>query len=209
MSGFSRDVIAYVRASLGEAPLRVLEVGAGEGELAAHLREAGHDVLAIDPGDGAGEGVRRVALLDLDEPERSFDAAVAIVSLHHVEPLQESFAHLAALLKPGAPVVVDEIDVDALDERAARWWLAQQAALGTDHQHEHTPAGLVEQMRHHIHSLATVREALAAHFDVGEPVRGPYLHRWYLPHSLRDAEIELIAAGKLPAMGARFVARRR
>jgi 2-polyprenyl-3-methyl-5-hydroxy-6-metoxy-1,4-benzoquinol methylase len=153
--------------------------------------------------------VQRVALLDLDEPEGSFDAAVAIVSLHHVEPLAESLAHLAALLKPGAPLVVDEIDVEALDERAARWWLAQQAALGTEHQHERTPAELVAEMRHHIHSLATVRAALGERFEVGEAVRGPNLHRWYLPHSLRDAEIELIATGKLPAMGARFVARRR
>jgi SAM-dependent methyltransferase len=205
----SSDVVGFVRASLGEAPRRVLEVGAGDGTLAAVLREAGHEVVAIDPGDGADEGVRRVALLDLDEPDGSFDAAVAIVSLHHVEPLEASFAHLAGLLPPGAPLVVDEIDVEALDERAARWWLAQQQALGNDHHHDRSPAELVAEMRHHIHSLTTVRAALAPHFDVGEPVRGPYLHRWYLPHSLRDTEVELIAAGALPCLGARFVARRR
>jgi SAM-dependent methyltransferase len=203
----SPDVVAFVRASLGEAPRRVLEVGAGDGALAAVLREAGHDVVAIDPA-GEGEGVEPVALLDLDAPDGSFDAAVAIVSLHHVEPLAESVARLAAALRPGAPLVVDEIDVEALDERAARWWLAQRRALGDDH-HGESPAELVADMRHHVHALATVRDALAEHFTLGEPVRGPYLHRWYLSLSLREAEVEQLAAGALLAMGARFVAVRR
>src|SRR6476619_6773566 len=107
----SLDVAAYVRSALGPAPLRVLEVGAGEGELAAHLRGAGHDVVAIDPGPRAedADGVLPLALADVDEPDDSFDAAVAIVSLHHVEPLGPSFDRLAALLRPGAPLVVDEI----------------------------------------------------------------------------------------------------
>jgi SAM-dependent methyltransferase len=202
----SPDVVAFVRAGLGPAPQRVLEVGAGDGALAAVLREAGHDVTAIDPA-GDADGVRPVALLDLDEPEGSFDAAVAIVSLHHLEPLAESLAHLGALVRPGGTLVVDEIDVDALDERAARWWLAQRTALGEEG-HEHhpqDPAGLVADMRGHIHALTALRASLDEWFALGEPVRGPYLHRWHLPLSLREAEVEQLAAGALPAMGARFV----
>lgn len=202
----SPDVVAFVRASLGPAPLRVLEVGAGDGALAAALRDAGHDVVAIDPAGGT-EGVRPVALLDLDEPVASFDAAVAIVSLHHLEPLAESLAHLAALVRPGGTLVVDELDVDALDERAARWLVAQWAAAGTDHQPD--PATLPAEMRGHIHTLAAVREGLDEWFALGEPVRGPYLHRWSLPLSLRDAEVERLAAGALPAVGARLVGIRR
>jgi SAM-dependent methyltransferase len=206
----SPDVVAFVRAALGPQPQRVLEVGAGDGALAAVLRETGHDVVAIDPGAEA-DGVRPVALLDLDEPAGSFDAAVAIVSLHHVEPLAESLAHLGALVRPGGTLVVDEIDVDALDERAARWWLAQRAALGDeDHEHHpHDPASLVADMRGHIHSLPAVREGLDEWFGLGEPVRGAYLHRWYLPLSLREAEVEQLAAGTLPAIGARLVGLRR
>jgi 2-polyprenyl-3-methyl-5-hydroxy-6-metoxy-1,4-benzoquinol methylase len=82
------DAVAYVRASLPPAPARVLEIGAGEGELAAVLAEAGYDVTAIDP--RGGEGVVQIALADLEAPPRSFDAAVAMVSLHHVVPLGRS-----------------------------------------------------------------------------------------------------------------------
>jgi hypothetical protein len=64
-------------------------------------------------------------------------------------------------------------------------------------------------MRGHIHGLDAVRAALDEWFEVGEPVRGPYLHRWYLPHSLRETEVELLAAGELPAIGARLVGVRR
>jgi hypothetical protein len=41
------------------------------------------------------------------------------------------------------------------------------------------------------------------------PVPGPYLHRWNLGAAWRDAEERLIAAGRLPAIGARLVGLRR
>src|ERR1044071_3683264 len=116
------DVIAYVRSSLPGPPARVLEIGAGDGSLAAALREAGYDVVAIDPGNPA-EGGEPVAPADYEGEARSCDAAVAIVSLHHVVPLGHSLRHLAGLVKRGAPLVVDEFDGWAYDERAAVWWL--------------------------------------------------------------------------------------
>ena len=53
-----------------------------------------------------------------------------------------------------------------------------------------------------------MHESLLAHFALGEPVPGPYLHRWNLEPGLRDDEERLIAAGSPPATGARFVGRR-
>ena len=199
------DVLAYVRACLPPPPARVLEVGAGEGLLAAALREAGYDVLAIDPGDGGGDGVRQVALLDLDEPAGAFDAAVAIVSLHHVEPLPDSAAHLARLMRPGAVLVVDELDLDRLDTRATEWRAGQRRLAGLED--KHSPEDVLEIMRDHIHPLRVVRTALeSAGFSVGEPVRGTYLYRWHVPFETRALEERLVADGQLPAVGARFVA---
>jgi len=68
----SADAKAFVRAALPPAPARVLEVGAGDGTLAALLRGAGYDVLAIDPA-AEGDGVTPVALLDVDEPDGAID----------------------------------------------------------------------------------------------------------------------------------------
>jgi SAM-dependent methyltransferase len=194
------DVIAYVRSSLPGPPARVLEVGAGDGSLAAALRDAGYDVVAIDP--AGSDPVLPLALADYEAPPRSFDAAVAIVSLHHVVPLGHSLRHLAGLVKRGGVLVVDEFDGWAYDEPAATWWLSHSGV-------ERAAADIIAELREHVHPLAAIREALTAWFDVGVPVLGPYLYRWKLDPALRGEEEELIAAGAIPATGARFVAVRR
>jgi SAM-dependent methyltransferase len=191
-------VLAYVRAALPTPDARVLEVGAGDGWLTAALRDQGFEAVAIDPRDGEpSPGVVPVALADLDAPDASFDAAVAVVALHHVEPLGESLARLATVVRRGGLVVVDEIDFARYDERADAWRVGHGAP----------PAGDLD----HMHMLDTLRRAL---LDVGfalpfEPVRGAYMYRWAMPPGLRDEEERLIAAGALPAIGARFVAVRR
>src|SRR3954453_20245952 len=198
------DVLAYVRACLPPPPARVLEVGAGDGALASALRSAGYDVVAIDPG-GGGDGVLAVALLELDEPEASFDCAVAIVSLHHVEPLRESCEHLARLVKPGGPVVVDELDLDRIDERATGWRAHQRRLAGAED--DHTPEDVLEMMRHHIRPLRDVTAALrAAGFTLGEPARACCLYPWHVPRETAALEERLVGEGLLPAIGARFVA---
>jgi SAM-dependent methyltransferase len=190
-------VLAYVRASLPAPGARVLEVGAGDGWLTAALRDQGYDAVGIDPHHGPADGVRPVALADLDEPEASFDAAVAVVALHHVEPLDASLARLAALVRPGGVLVVDEFDVGRYDERADAWRIGHGAP----------PARDLSEM----HTVEVLRRALAdAGFELpSEPVRGPYLHRWAMPPGTRDEEERLIGAGALPATGARFIALRR
>lgn len=200
------DLRSFVRANLPEPPVRVLEVGAGSGGLALALRAAGYEVLAIDPNPGSDD-VRGVALADVDEPAGSFGGAVAVVSLHHVEPLDDSCRRLGELVQPGGTLVVDEFDVGAFDLGAATWWLVQRRALGADQ--PQTPAELVEDHRRHLHPLERIVAALEPHFELGLPVRGAWLHRWNLGESLRAVEEEAIARGDLRATGARFVGRRR
>jgi hypothetical protein len=103
--------------------------------------------------------------------------------------------------------VADEFDVDRFDERAAAWWLAQRRAAGGEH--DEAPAEHVAMMRAHLHPVARLAGALAPWFDVGAPVPGAFLYRRHLDWSLRPVEDRLIAAGELPAVGVRFVARRR
>jgi SAM-dependent methyltransferase len=200
------DLHAFVRANLPAPPARILEVGAGDGELARAVDGTGYDVLAIDPEPG-GANVQACGLHELDEPPASFDAAVAVVSLHHVDPLAESLGRLATVLVQGAPLVIDEFDVGTFDTRGARWWLDQRRTLGGDEQA--TAEELVEEHRNHLHPVDRILEALRAHFDFGTPVRGAYLYRWNLGEHLRPPEEELIAQGRIPAVGARVIARLR
>jgi SAM-dependent methyltransferase len=196
------EVHAFVRAALPPPPLRVLEIGAGGGELAVELAAAGYDVLAIDPAGGP-DGIRQVALHEVAEPPGSFGAAVAVVSLHHVEPLEASCRRLGELVAADGRLVVDEFDVERFDQRAAAWWIANGRAAG--HERPDDPASLVADLRAHLHALSAVVAAVAPWFDVGEPVRGAYMYRWDLDPELRGEEERLIAGGRLPAVGARFV----
>jgi SAM-dependent methyltransferase len=194
-------VLAFVRSSLPPAPARVLEVGAGEGELAEALRTAGYDVLAIDPGSSAA-GVVPVALLDVAEPPGSFDAAVAVVSLHHVAPLAESCAHLAELIRPGGALVVDEFDIARFEGAAAEWWSDRHE------KHPH-PGETASALRGHLHPIPTIREHLGGRFALSPISRGPYLYRFQLSERMRAEEERAIAEGRMPATGARFIGTRR
>jgi SAM-dependent methyltransferase len=200
------SVSEFVRSALSPPPARVLEVGAGQGELASELAAAGYDVVAVDPA-GEADNVLPIPLLDLDAPPAGFDAAVAVVSLHHVEPLEQSCAHLAALVRPGGRLVVDEFDVDAFDERAAGWWNRRRRELGRE---EHgDEAATVADLRDHLHSIERIRAALAPAFELSAPERGPYLHRWDLEPELQQPEEDAIARSEIPAVGVRFTGRRR
>ena len=202
----SVDLRAFARANLPEPPARVLEVGAGSGRLARALRAAGYDVVAIDPRSNS-EDVRSVALAELDEPTGSFAAAIAVVSLHHVDPLDESCRRLAEVVEPGGTLVVDEFDAGAFDLGAAAWWLEQRAAIGEPQ--PQTVEELVADHREHLHPLERILAALEPYFELGPPVRGAWLHRWNLGDSLRAVEEDAIARGDLRAVGARLVGRRR
>jgi len=200
----SSAVMTFVRAALPAAPAHILEVGAGSGELAGALTGAGYEVVAIDPA-AQSPSVRAVSLHEVDEPRASFDAAVAVVSLHHVEPLAESCRRLGELVRGGGALVVDECDVERFDQRAAQWLIEQRGPR----EESGDAQALVADLREHLHPLGAIREALDEWFSLGEPVRGPYLYRWELPPGLRELEEELIADGRLPAIGARMVGMRR
>ena len=148
-----------------------------------------------------------LALADLDEPAGSFAAAVAVVSLHHVDPLEDSCRRLGELVEPGGALLVDEFDVDAFDLEAASWWLERRRAQG-EPQPENAEE-LVAEHREHLHPLERILAALEPDFELSLPLRGAWLHRWKLGESLRAVEEEAIARGHLRATGARLVGRRR
>jgi SAM-dependent methyltransferase len=198
----------FVLSRLPKAPVRVLEVGCGSGELALELHAAGYDVLAIDPVAPDGEIFRQVTLEELDDPGQ-FAAVVASRSLHHVADLDVALDRVAALLAPGGVVLVDEFAPDRLDEATTDWYYGQLRALAAARGGE-APRSLEvfreELARDHqgLHRSAELRAGLDARFEERWFSWEPYLWRDLGGVASRDLEQTLIAADAIRAAGYRY-----
>lgn len=114
-------------------PRGVLEVGGGEGELAARIKnELGVEVVGIDQSEAMvaeqrakGIDARVGDVQQLPFADGEFDVALAAWMLYHVPDLDRGLAELARVLKPGGLLVAVTNGVDHLQEL---WDLAQRAS---------------------------------------------------------------------------------
>ena len=91
---------------MSRSHLRVLDVGAGTGIAAAQLRDAGADVLAVEPDPRMAQvaidhGIRveQATFEAWDPANRSFDLVVFAQSFHWVRP-QPALTKVASILRP-------------------------------------------------------------------------------------------------------------
>jgi SAM-dependent methyltransferase len=195
---------SFVDTHLPPAPAHVLEVGCGRGELARAMARSGHAVVAIDPDAPAGELFQAVSLEEFSTDE-TFDAVVAIRSLHHIHDLPGSVAKIASLLGPQGRFILDEHAFDRLDEPTARWYLERRAASDREAPGS-LDACLAEWEADHadLHGFTSMRTELDRHFT--ELFFGwmPYLYG-ELANVDEEDEHALIDAGAIQAMGFRYV----
>jgi SAM-dependent methyltransferase len=96
------------RSSRGKG--RALDLGAGRGELSTHLSARGYDVTAVERYAPQFEAKVPLVDADLNEPfpfaDESFDVAMAIEILEHLENPRRFLRELARTLRPGAVAVV-------------------------------------------------------------------------------------------------------
>jgi ubiquinone/menaquinone biosynthesis C-methylase UbiE len=118
---------AFLTSQL-DAPLRLLEVGCGRGELALALADRGFDVTAIDPHAPDGSSFQRVALEHFSDA-RGFDAVIASVSLHHIDDLGGALDKIASFLPPGGVLALEEWAKERLTGATALWYYHQRRAL--------------------------------------------------------------------------------
>jgi SAM-dependent methyltransferase len=172
---------------------RIVDVGCGSGVLVERIAEAGHDAVGVDPRAPARPRLVQRRVEDLG-PLEPFDAACALMSLHHAD-LDSAVPSVARLLRPGGRMFVYELAWEAYDERAAAWLRAR----GTSDA-DHTVAGWMSE-HSDLHTSSAVHAALAEAFelDVAEP--RPYLARMLDALELEGEEQREIAAGRLPALG--------
>ncbi|MBK8101550.1 MAG: class I SAM-dependent methyltransferase [Planctomycetes bacterium] len=212
---------------------RLLEVGCGDGRLAAVLCKHGHRVVAIDNDPRAvatanERGVdARVARFP-DGPDGPFDAVLFTRSLHHVDDLADGLAAAARRLAPAGVVLVEDWAWEVMDEPLLAFCARLAAAarsLGGEVDDDWQPgaAGLAawqhEHGDHGLHTGASIDAALRQRLaNVGASAE-PYAYRYlarYLAHvpgseqavaSLLTAERAAISAGSIPALGRRWIAR--
>lgn len=101
------DVLWRLLAERG--PRKVLEVGGGEGELSARMREElGADVTFLDQSErmveiaqSRGLDARVGDVQDLPFAAELFDAVVAAWMLYHVQDIDRALSEIARVLEPG------------------------------------------------------------------------------------------------------------
>jgi SAM-dependent methyltransferase len=212
---------AFVRSWLPAPPARVLEIGCGDGKLALALVEEGWRLTAVDPAAPEGEPFVRCAVEDLDPSELgAFDAAVAVLSLHHLHDMGVALDKIHSLLEPGAMFIVDEFSKEELEDEATAAYSFYQrlALLRGGYSPVKSSAGAVyeedsfESWRsrlgghwEHIDEGRKVFSALEARFEGREFASGPFLFRDGLDPGLEPLERKLIEAGGIRPIGFRWV----
>ena len=212
---------AFVRSWLPAPPARVLEIGSGDGRLALALAEEGWRVTAVDPAAPEGEPFVRGAVEDLDPSEHGpFDAAVAVLSLHHLHDMGAALDKIRSLLRPGAVFVVDDFGKEELeDEATAAYSFYQRLALlrggcspvkpgaGAVHEGDSFEGWRSRISRHwgHIHEGRKVLSALEAGFEGQKFAAGPFLFRDGLGPDLEPLERKLIESGGIRPVGFRWL----
>jgi Methyltransferase domain len=179
----------------------VLEIGCGDrGGLVEDLASAGYDAFGVDPRAPEGPRFRQIDFREVDE---TFDAAVAVRVLHHVDPLDEAVAKLASL----APVlVVDEFAPERIGGAAQDWYEAQFRILRAAGATPEAPESLDEWRSRHpdLHTSETLLGALRAHYDERVLEWRPYFYRWLRGPTTEGLERALIGADAFEPVGYRW-----
>lgn len=203
------NVLAFVQAHLPASPARVLEVGCGDGRLAAALADLGHGVIAIDPRAPEGEIFQSVSLEDFADPG-PFDAVVASRSLHHIGDLHAAVVKIERLLRPGGLFIVNEHAFDRFDHRTARWYLGRRAEADREAAARSLDECLADWDADHadLHGYEAMRAELDRHFAERFFAWTPYLYGELGGVVDESEEQALIDAGAIQATGFRYVGER-
>jgi SAM-dependent methyltransferase len=219
-----------VRSALPVGATRVLEVGCGDGALAAALGEAGLEVVAIDSDPEMvaiawSRGVQACEAVWPDFSGGTFDAVLFARSLHHVRKLEASVAAAFASLSGCGRVIVEDFLAEGEPRRSQAWFdslaslLHRSGLLPRPTDFLRGRLGLeMEQAAHHDHDLhpsTAIAAALRAQAATFRCRKSAYYFRYLQPalddrtglaEALLAHERDLIAGGLIDALGRRYVA---
>jgi SAM-dependent methyltransferase len=215
---------------------RILEVGCGEGHLAAALGERGHVVTALDSSEEAvaaakKRGVRAEQASFPTYDGGPFDVVLFTRSLHHIHPLGLALGRTWELLSPGGLLIAEEFALERADLATASWFYATEALLSAggllegkevagveedplhrwEHDHSHEPS---------LHTGEAMVSAIRERFSHVKTREEPYCYRTFcawlaasgagdrVARTLLTVEEANLRRGLLQPVGLRIVATR-
>lgn len=224
----------FVSRSLPASAHRLLEIGCGNGLLAARLQADGYSVVALDSSADAvaaakAAGVDARAACWPDFSDGTFDAVLFTRSLHHVGDLDAAIGAAFACLSAGGRVIVEDFDFDFAKKESIGWFaglLRVLCAAGVPLQASPLLAGLAGREQapldvwrgdhgcHH-HSAAAIDAAVKRATPAVSTEAAAYFFRYVaeavpagspLIHAVLAHELELIEQRRLEPLGRRLVA---
>ncbi|MDX1381371.1 MAG: methyltransferase domain-containing protein, partial [Xanthomonadales bacterium] len=212
-----------------EPGARLLEVGAGQGELALQLADRGLAVTGIEPDpDAVAAAAASGAPVERGEwpmaDVRGLDAIVFARSLHHVRDLAAAVQAAFKALTNGGLLLIEDFAWEQADASAANW-LRNEAADAAGHgvlpAVAEMPGGeLIAALMagddplaawradhdHDLHPFAAMQVEVRTTFGRIAVETAPYLYRYFiplLPASREAAEFIETVLGRELAAGAR------
>jgi SAM-dependent methyltransferase len=218
----ARETLGFLDRALPPGS-RVLEIGCGDGRVAAGLAAKGLVVTAIDHSAAAvaearSRGVPAQEADFLAYHQGPYDAMLFTRSLHHLNPLGAALDRAVELLVPRGLVICEEFAHERMDEPTAAWlaeaFLAHRSRLVIDDQDvPPRDAPLAWWRAYHggfegLHTGAALEAAIAERATVIHASDAPYLYR-SLCRALPAGELALATAKALLADERAAVAERR
>ena len=108
----------YVRSVIGLSPQRIVDIGCGAGLITVPLAADGHELIGIDRSEpslavarghaesrGVQAAFRAQDAAALDEPDATFDVALLLDVLEHVEDPTKVIGEAVRVVKPGGSII--------------------------------------------------------------------------------------------------------
>lgn len=178
------ETVSFVR-SYAAAGSPLLDVGCGDGSVAAALQQAGYLVSAIDRDEQSvfrarslGVNASQADFLDFVCPHR-FDVVFMSRSLHHIHPVERAVAKIVELVEPDGMLILEDFGVELMDRKSALWFYGLKSVLEAEicDDPEKTAHRSCQESRHVGHARAS---------QLGGPKRshGPRLENGAIPLDL-------------------------
>lgn len=175
----------------------ILEIGCGEGQLAAALQKLGHHVTGLDSDAECVARARRAGVSAFQSRWPDFDtdivdAVLFTRSLHHIEPLDEAAKRAIGILAADGILLVEDFAFHQIDEATLDWFLEILRVRPTRQlirpESGSLVAGLLaakipvdewhESHDHDLHPFDMMVEAIARYATIQQRVSVPYLYRY-------------------------------